>query len=486
MTISTSTTEKATYRFRMLSDDQIEEIKWAAFDVLRTVGVKVRHAEARKMLKRSGAVVKEESVKVPEYIVRECLRSTPKGFTIFDRQGKRAMEVQGRKSHFGTSTASPTTQDARTGEIHPTLLEDIALGARVADGCEHIDFVMPFGSSQDAPARAIDLHEFPQVVANTTKPIVFIGYSGRGVARVYEMAAAVAGGLDQLQERPFVMAYPEPIAPLVYPVEVCDRIFTAADLDMPQIPGATIQLGATGPMTVAGAVAHGLVEGLMAIVLGQLRRPGCPMCLSTNAGILDMSTGLMTFGAPTNSTLLIAHAEVAQSLGLPTWGLAGATDAKVMDAQAGAETMFHILAQALGGLNLIHDVGYIDSAMACSPQQLVFGNEAIGMVKHFLKGFPVNRASLAREVMEAVGPGGHFLTQDHTFQNFREVLWRPKLMNRQPRQVWEEAGSQDMGQVVQQETLRILDTHKVPELDGKILDELERIKQEGTQELAAD
>ena len=43
----------------------------------------------------------------------------------------------------------------------------------------------------------------------------------------------------------------------------------------------------------------------------------------------------------------------------------------------------HIMAQALAGVNMIHDVGYIDSAMTCSPQQLVFGNEIISLVKHF-------------------------------------------------------------------------------------------------------
>jgi trimethylamine--corrinoid protein Co-methyltransferase len=362
-------------------------------------------------------------------------------------------------------------------------LADIADGARLADALAHIDFVMPFGSSQDVPGQACDIYEFPAVVANTIKPMVFIGYSGRGVELVYEMAAAVAGGLDRLQERPFVMAYPEPITPFVYPEHVIERLFAAADLNMPQIPGASVMLGASGPVTIAGATVQALSESLMCLTLAQLRKPGCPVALSTNMGIMDMNLGLSVFGAPTKSTAVCVHAEVAQSFGLPTWGLAGATDSKMLDAQAGTEAAFHLMAQALTGLNLIHDVGYIDSAMTCSAEQMVYGNEVIGMIKHFMKGIPFNRETLAREVIEAVGPGGHYLTQKHTLDNFREVYWKPHLMNRMTREQWEAEGSREMSQVVKEETMHILATYRPEPLDGRVMDELEHIRERGEKEL---
>jgi trimethylamine--corrinoid protein Co-methyltransferase len=127
------------------------------------------------MLKAAGALVKNEWVRVPEFVVAECLRTTPKGWTVFDRNGDRAMEVEGRKSYYGTSTASPNTKDALTGEIHPTRVADIAIGAKVADALENIDWVMPMGSCQDVPALAADVYEFEAVVTHTVKPIIFIG-----------------------------------------------------------------------------------------------------------------------------------------------------------------------------------------------------------------------------------------------------------------------------------------------------------------------
>jgi trimethylamine--corrinoid protein Co-methyltransferase len=153
-----------------------------------------------------------------------------------------------------------------------------------------------------------------------------------------------------------------------------------------------VQFGATGPMTIAGAVVvKPWPRVLMSIVLAQLRKPGCPICLSCNCGVLDMGTTRMTVGR-TQRLLGPGGSRRGGSVLWPAHlGPGRASDAKMVDAQSGAESMFGILAQAMAGLNLIHDVGYLEAGMACSCQQLVFGNEFISMVKHFMKGITVNK-----------------------------------------------------------------------------------------------
>jgi trimethylamine--corrinoid protein Co-methyltransferase len=198
-----------------------------------------------------------------------------------------------------------------------------------------------------------------------------------------------------------------------------------------------------------------------------------------------MSTALMAFGAPEGSLGLAAQAQVAQSFGLPTWGLAGATDAKRLDAQAGIESTFAIFSQALAGLNLIHDVGYMASGMACSCEQLVMGNEIIGMTKRFIEGITVNAETLARDVIDSVGPGGNFLAQRHTVDHLRKELWQARLLNRQPIAAWQAAGTPTMEGRVREEVRRIVETHQPEPLDGKILDELRRLKHEGEKEILA-
>ena len=481
--IQTDSIEKASVSCRVLSEDQIEEIKRAAYEVMSKVGFRVYHEGARKMLKQAGARVADEIVKVPEHIVAGCLATAPKGWTIYDRQGKRAMEVEGRKSYYGTSTASPKTRDALSGEIHPTRVADIGIGAKVADALPNIDWVMPMGSVQDVAPTVADLYEFEAVVTNTTKPIVFIGYTPRGVELVYEMATEVAGGIDNLRQRPFLIFYPEPISPLVFPADVIDHLFVCADLFMPQIQGPTIQFGATAPVTLAGAIAQGTAEALMCLVLAQLRNPGCPCSLGCNFAVFDMTAGLLSISAPEMSLALVAQAEVAQSFGLPSWGLAGATDAKVLDAQAGAESAFSILAQGLGGLNLIHDVGYMDNGMVCSTAQLVLGDENIGMAKRFIRGIEVNQETLARELIENVGPGGHFLDQNHTYDHFKSELWMPGLMTRSAGEDWQNQGAKDMATRIQEKLEDIVKNHQAPALPGKTAAALKTIREKGEKEL---
>ena len=469
--------------FSVLSEDQVYEIHRASLEVLEKTGYSILCQEAVDLLKRAGARVEGDIVKTPQHIVEQCIRQVPKGFVLYDRDGHRALEVEGRKTYFGTSTASPNTRDALTGEIHPTRVEDIARGALIADALLNIDWVMPMGSSQDVPPQAAELHEFEAVVTHTRKPIVFIAYSTRGHQIVYEMAAQVAGGMDRLRERPFLVAYPEPITPLVYPKEVAEKLLYTAGLNMPVIAAPAGQAGATNPVTLAGTLVLMNAETLMGLVLSQLKNPGTAFVLGGVPSIMDMATGNLCIGAPELSLMTAAYGDVARFYGLPCWGTAGCADAKTPDQEAGIESAFSCLAQALGGINLIHDVGYLDMGMICSAEMLVMGDEVIGMVKRFIQGIEVNSETLARAIIEKVGPGGNFLQEDHTYQYFRKEHWIPTLMARQKYDTWEKEGGKSMSDRVQEKIRHILETHRVPPLADSTLTELGRLKKEGEREL---
>jgi trimethylamine--corrinoid protein Co-methyltransferase len=143
------------------------------------------------------------------------------------------------------------------------------------------------------------------------------------------------------------------------------------------------------------------------------------------------------------------------------------------------------LSQGLSGLNLIHDVGYMASGMACSLEQLVMGNEVVGMAKRFIQGITVTRETIARQIMEDVGPGGHFLVQQHTMDHFKEELWTSNLLNRQTIDNWDKAGRPSMENRVKEEVKMIAETHKPEPLSDKVLSELDRLRREGEREILA-
>jgi trimethylamine--corrinoid protein Co-methyltransferase len=143
------------------------------------------------------------------------------------------------------------------------------------------------------------------------------------------------------------------------------------------------------------------------------------------------------------------------------------------------------LTQGLAGLNLIHDVGYMDRGMVCSAEMLVMGDEVIGMSKRFIRGIEVTAETLARSVLERVGPGGHFLQEEHTLRHFRDELWMPGLLTRQHYDVWRDAGAKDMAQRVADRVGELVESHEVTPLPDETLGALERLKQRGEEELVA-
>jgi trimethylamine--corrinoid protein Co-methyltransferase len=467
----------------VLSEDQIYAIHRATLDVLEKTGYRILSKSAVDLLKKAGGLVDGDIVKIPEHIVEGCLRLAPKGFVLYDRQGNRAMEIHGRRVFFGSFWASPNTRDALTGEVHPTRVEDIVRGAIIADALPNIDFVTPMGYSQDVPAAAADLYEFEAVVTHSQKPIFCIPYSVRGLEIIYEMAARVAGGMDRLQERPFIVTYTDPITPLVYPREAAKRILYTAALGMPTVGAPVVQAGLTTPVTLAGSLVMANAETLMGLVLTQLKRASTPYIMAANTHSIDMATANYVQASPEMSLMLCAYADVVRSYGLPTWGTAGVTDAKDLDQQAGIEGAFSLLSQALSGINLIHDVGYMDMGMANAAEMLVMGDEIVAMVKRFLRGVEVNSETLAREVIEKVGPGGNFLQEDHTLKHFRAEHWIPSLMDRQAREAWETTGAKTMGDRIRNKIRHLLETHRAPALSDTVLKELERLRKEGTKEI---
>lgn len=474
--------ENRSPHMQILSVDQRFEIIQAAKGVLERTGCRIDHEEALALLKKSGAHIDGNRTRVPRHLVEQAISQAPKGILIYDRTGNPAMDLSGPKTYYGTSTASPRTRDALTGAVHPTRVEDIAIGAKVADALSDIDWVMPFGSSQDVPSIVAELYEFEAVVTNTTKPLAFCGYSARGVDLVFEMAAAVAGGKDQLIQKPFLLAYPEPISPLTYPKEVVDKMFLAAEWGIPQITTGAGQTGATSPVTLAGSLVQMVAEAMMSVLLIQLKKTGAPTFFAANFGMFDMRNTLLAMASPEASLLQGAMAQIARDFGLPSWGYAGTTDSKCLDAQAGIESAFTIFAQGLAGINLIHDVGYMDMGMLCSAEMLVMGNEVAGMVKQFMKGIGVTPETMACDVIDKAGPGGNYLQSPHTLKHFKEC-WYPELFCRSSYSAWQESGETTLADRCRAKVKKIVDSHQTVELDNTIKETISMIRKEGEKEI---
>ena len=190
--------------------------------------------------------------------------------------------------------------------------------------------------------------------------------------------------------------------------------------------------------------------------------------------VMDMSAMILSYGAPELSLMMAGLTELAHFAGLPLWQTGGCTDSKTLDGQAAIEGSLSVYFSALTGGDLTHDVGYTESAMTGSVFQLAMMDEAIGYSRRITRGIEVNEDTLAVEVINNVGPNGHYLREKHTRSYYKTEFWYPNLCDRRNYEEWEMMGSQPMRERVVSRVQDILATHE----PAPIKPETERVIQE--------
>lgn len=448
-------------QFRVLTEGQISEVVSAAIEILETTGTVYYSAEALEMLRRAGAHIDGNRVRIPPFLTRRALQSVPNSVGLFNsRTGKKVMSLEGYNSYFGTGSDTPNFIDPYTGERVRARYQDVASAAKVVDALPNMDFCMSLGLVQDVPTLTSDRHQFAAMVLNTSRPLVITTHNVQGLKDIVAMSEAIAGGSEQLRLHPFLALYAEPISPLQHPADSVEKLIFAAEHGIPVVYTPAPMAGATAPCTLAGTLASGIAESLGGLVIHQLAKEGAPFIMGGVFTIMDMSTTIFSYGAPEFNLLQAAQTDIAHYLRLPIFCTAGCTDSSVLDQQAAAEAMFSILVTGQSGANLIHDVGYLEYGSTGSLEMLAMSNELIGMARRFIQGIRVNKETLATEVVNHVGPGGHFLGEVHTLEYLRQEFWIPTLISRKRYNDWKLGGAATLAERAHKQVLDILADHE--------------------------
>jgi len=242
-------------------------------------------------------------------------------------------------------------------------------------------------------------------------------------------------------------------------------------------------LGASAPVTVAAGLVQTNAEALSGIVIHQLKARGAPIISGVALPPLDMRTSCVSYAAPELRLANSAFADLYHFYDLPMWSSAG-SDAHTLDTQGAWENAMGILMASLDGANLIHDVAYLGQGLLGNPAMIVLCDEQISYVRRILAGIGLDREMLGVKTIRDAGPGGNYLTTDHTLQHFRQQVWQPTLVNRDNPDTWTQKGGLRHEERVIQKTLRILDTHRPQPLPESIAQRLAEIFDRAEQELA--
>jgi len=468
-------------RMTMLSKQQCEAIHAASLEVLRRTGVRIYHDEALDLLRQTDAIITDANlVRFPPGLVEWALAQPPSRVVLCGRGSDEvAAPLEGRAVNFGTGSDCPNYLDPRTGERRPYTVADLVDSIHVVDALPEMGFYMSMGIPSDLDRSKPYRHQFALMLQHTSKPIVFVCDDRADCEAIIAMAASAAGGMEQLRLNPTLLLYSEPSTPLRHSETATGKLLSMAEHGLPIVHSPAPMMGGTAPVSLAGGLVLGNAEVLSSLVMHQLKHAGAPFVYGQGLHHMDMRTTISVYSAPEFQLARVLVAEMGRFYGLPSWGYAGHSDSCVMDEQAAADSAFSVLVALLAGTNLVHDVGYLEGGLTTSPEMVVFTAEMIAMMRRFVEGVSLDAESLALEVIHGVGPGGDFLTHEHTLRHFRE-LWQPGVFTRQRADDWVAAGSQRLGERLRDRTVALIEGHQPEPLPDAVSDEIAYILEESS------
>jgi len=471
---------------QLLSSQDIQAIHDTSLKILRDVGMRIHHAGVIERLAAAGAFVDPYTmiVRFSEEQVAEALEMTGKRFVVRGRDHERVARYGYGEVNLISSPGQYGWFDHHGGPRRAPVLQDTIHAARVGEALSNVTIVGAMTAPVDVPDPIRDVVLTAELVKHTAKPTRAWPVSRRSSRYVLEIYALLAGGREAMRQTPMTDTFLEPISPLQLPETGLDVMLEFLEYGQPVSIGPMSMVAGTGPATLAGNLAQENAEILGGIVTVQMLAPGTPVVYGGIPHILDPRTSICSFGSPEQGLMAVAMAQIGKSYGLPVYVNVNLTDAKTLDAQAGMEKIGSLLLGMLAGADLMGHAGILGTDHGGSLSWLVADHEAVAFARRILRGFDVNEDTLAYPVIAGVGPGGNYLSLEHTVRNFRKELWIPgRLWERDSYDAWTERGSLTMEQRAAARVDQILASPPPPPLDPALEGEIERIVEAAKREL---
>jgi trimethylamine--corrinoid protein Co-methyltransferase len=464
-------------RLKVISKKDVNWVHAASLKILEETGVVFHSEEALEICKRKGAKVSGKIAYFPPKMVRQALEYAPETFRWLARNNAHSVTVGDKKERilFQPNAGPVFIQDLDKGR-RAANLEDFANIMRLCQASDVVSLIGSFPADpSDVNSDYKHLHMMYEILKNTDKPLIGFETSGSMVRQVFDLVEIAIGGKDLLSKNHYVGVAASPLSPLSYDTTTCETIIEFARQNQPIFFSAAIMGGLSGPISLMGTVIQQNTEILAGIILTQLVNPGNPVVYSNSSAIADMRNGNFTTGSP--EMMLVHIAGMQMSLDyyhLPTRSMCGMTDSKIIDYQAGYETMQSLLMDALGGVHMIFNcIGVLDSLMTTSYEKVVIDLELLSRVMRIREGMDTSVKKQALNVIQEIGHEAIHITHSDTLAHFRE-RWLPELSSWETYEGWQEAGSADVAAKANRKYKEILanapETLIDPEVDKALRD----------------
>jgi trimethylamine--corrinoid protein Co-methyltransferase len=441
----------------LLDAAEVRQIHEATLDVLAETGVTFHSQKALDVLEANGATVDRQTTvaKLPPELIERALSTVPAAFVLGARDPEYDLPLDGEHVYLSTDGCGVFRREA-DGTVRPSRKSDLEDTAHIVQALDNVSATSAIVSAQDCAPETRVLHEFDACVRNSTKHTIVVSIKEDWEARsLIRMAEALAGGREELRRRPPFTAIICTVSPLHQERFGMDLALVLAEAGIPLSFYPMPILGATAPVTVAGAAVVNNAELVSATALLQLAHPGAKVIHGGGPTAMYMDSGAYASNAPEAILLRSIQGHMADFYAMPAWFGAGATTAKEPGAQSGYENALAMFMAYADGADLTFGTGLLDGSRILCPENIVVDDEVFGMVKRLLRGVTVDDETLAVDLIKRMGFGGDYLFDRHTRAHVRE-LWQARLAETGSYDAWVQAGRRSVTEKAAERVREIL------------------------------
>lgn len=463
--------------FKFISDDQVEDIHKASLTVLRETGINFLLPEARAILKEAGADVDESTTRVrfPEGLIEAYLAKAPAQFTVHARNPEHNLSWGGNVLNFGM-VASPPNVSALDIPRRAGTFDDYCDLLKLSQSLNivHFNAGYPVEPTDIAP-RLRHLDAFQAATRLTDKISLSYALGKERIQDALKMTCIARGiSIKELKSQPSFFTVVNANSPLQYDTPMLEGTIEMARHNQPVVITPFTLAGAMAPITMAGALVQQNAEALAGIAFIQMVNPGAPSVYGGFTSNVDMKSGSPAFGTPEHSKATIIGGQLARRYNLP-YRASNVNASNAPDAQSVYESQMTIWGCMLGHCNvMMHGAGWIEGGLCASFEKVIIDAEMLQMMAEFLKPMDTSPEALAIEVMEEVGPGGHYFGTQHTIDRYENAFYTPILSDWSNFENWRDNGSQDTTQRAHKIYKDLIKNYVAPPLDPAIDEELDR------------
>jgi trimethylamine---corrinoid protein Co-methyltransferase len=413
--------------FKTLSLKEIKQIIDTSIKILKDVGVKVLDEDLKAVIKELGLSIDTSNiVKLNEDLIFGSLNYLPRYFDIYDFNGKR-MELNRGYTFNACCTLYAQVIDYKSGKLTGITMQDHLDLLRICDSIDNYDLhhsvEYPYADNKSENWQILEIEA---QALNCTKHVLLCPIGVQSVKLWKDVSEILMEGV-KVSEKPAISVIVTPKSPLVIGRDTADLFLYCIKHKIPMIAGREPLMGATTPVTIAGTLVTMNAEFLFMNTIAQMIKKGTKIIHGCGAVMMDLRTGVNVSGSVENYLIDNASKQISDFYNMPSYTAIGFPDSLSMDFQSGYETLAGLFG-VMGNCNdIIYGYGSIAAHNGVCAEKLIMDSELYEIVNRFNKGIVVNEDSLAFDVIKKVGPGGHFMAEDHTLSWARKEYYYPTL-----------------------------------------------------------